>query len=110
MRYPLSRRGDLRHRSAAGLDARRFLYLNDLRRILAGVAGVAIPILLVRHGVAERLEREIAQRIGLHKSPDLLDGVIRRDQFMLGRRIDSVIARGDRRRTRDTQMYFARAR
>src|SRR5581483_1604303 len=45
-------------------------------RVIAGIAGVAVFVLGIAHRLAQGIEREIAQRIRLHETPDLFRGLV----------------------------------
>src|ERR1700683_501856 len=69
----------------------QFIDIDQLRRIVAGVARVAIFVfLIVAHGFAQRTEGKKSQGIGLYETAHLFYGVIGCDQLAFRGRIDAV--------------------
>src|SRR6266496_3351631 len=59
--------------------------IDQLRGVVAGVAGVAVFVLLVvADGFAQTGQREISDGIGLDEFADLFHGVVARDQLAAG--------------------------
>src|ERR1017187_9417815 len=60
----------------------QFFDVDQLRGVVAGVAGVAVFVLLVvGYGLAEGTDGEIADGIGFHETADLLYAVVGGDQL-----------------------------
>src|SRR5579863_4090928 len=57
--------------------------LDELGRINAGVTRGAEPAVVVLDGGAEILKRKIAERVGVNELTNLLDGLLRADEFEL---------------------------
>ena len=84
--------------------------VDQLGRVVAGVAGVAVFVpLVVVHRLAQRRERKIAERIGLHEAADLLDVWLEAISSLLRGRIHAVEAGRNGGRAGDAQVHFARA-
>src|SRR5271157_6492117 len=88
---PSRRRGTL----VPLLSGRHQLFdVDELGGIVAGVAGVAVFVLLiVAHGLAQRRERQVPEGIGFHETPDLLHAVVGSDQFAFRGSIHAVKTR-----------------
>src|SRR5260221_2944595 len=80
--------------------------LDQVRRVVAGVARGAEFCFGVVHGLFETAEREIAERIGAQIFADLLRRVGRGDEFFLSGRVDAVVAGRDRWRAADAHVNF----
>src|SRR5436190_13577242 len=84
--------------------------VDQFGRVIAGVAGVAIFVLLVIvHGIAERREREVGKAVGFDEAADLLDAVVGGDQLGAGRGVDAIEARGDGGWAGDAEVHLAGA-
>src|ERR1035441_9214709 len=87
-------------------DGNQPLVVGKLSRIVAGIARVAVLLRVVGDRLPQRSQRQVRERVGLHKAPNLFYAAVRRNQFALVRRVDAVEARRHRRRARDAQMHF----
>src|SRR5665213_3759614 len=85
----------------------------DIDRVVVGEAGVAETVLGLFVGPFDRgeqaVERQVTQRVGAHVCPNLLRRVVRRDQLLTGRRVDTVAARADGGRRADPHVDLPRA-
>src|SRR5579871_1526335 len=70
----------------------QFFEMNQVRGIVAGVAGVTVFAARVADRLAEGLERQIGERVGFDVLADLFDGVISGDQLALAGGVDAVKA------------------
>src|SRR5262245_12669232 len=73
-------------------ELRRPLLKVDRHRVLVREAGVAEAPLDREGDVAQRGEREVAERVRADDRADLLDAVAVGDQLLAGRRVDAVEA------------------
>src|SRR5436305_8155386 len=86
-------------------------HVDQSRWISSGVAGGAVGSLLaVGTCFLQSVQREIGHRIGSDVRPDLINCLIRCDQFFFGRCIYAVKAGRDRRRAGDAHVNFSSAR
>src|ERR1019366_3377020 len=84
--------------------------VDQLGGVVAGVAGVAVFVLLVvGDRLAEGTDGEIADGIGFHETADLLDVVVGGDQLGAGGRIDAVETGRNGGRAGDAYVHFAGA-
>ena len=94
---------------AFDLAGKLALDVNEIRGIVAGVAGVAKVSMVIFDGALQPVERQIPDAVGLDELANFFDAVVGGDQFVLGRRIDAVEAGGNSRRAGNAQMDFAGA-
>src|ERR1700733_6016662 len=80
--------------------------LHELGRIVAGIARGAEFSLVIFHSRAKGWEREVGERIGTEKFANLLDGIVRGDQLLAARRVNTVVAGRNRGRAADTHVDF----
>ena len=78
-------------------------------RIVADQAAQAHLLALASDRGDQAVEAEIAERIGVGLRADLVDGIVRRDQLVVGRHVDAEVARVLDRRRGDAQVHLARA-
>src|SRR5580698_2457344 len=93
-RAPTCRRYSIESAPAA-LGGYQLFDLDQLRGIVARIAGVAKFFLVIRHGAAKGIQRKICERVRFHKLADLINRMIGRDQLTLTRRVHTVEARGN---------------
>src|SRR5271170_4093821 len=98
------------HLAQPVFGAHQLFDVDQLSRIIACVARVAIILPVVSNGLMQSLQRKIAQRVRLDETPDLLDRIVGGDQLGKARRIDAIETRRPGRRTRDPQVHLARSR
>src|SRR5574338_151884 len=81
--------------------------IKELRGIIASETSVAVGNLLVfTAGVVHSFQREIRERVGADELPNLFDRFVGGDKFLAPRSVNTVVAGGDRRRTRDAHVHF----
>src|SRR5262245_49709650 len=90
-------------------ELRRHLVGVDGDRVFVREAGVAEAVLERLPDLAQRREREVAERVGADDRADLLHAAAVGDELLAGRRVDPVVAGTDRRRRGDPNVHLARA-
>ena len=102
-----------RGHARAGSRSKRSLLspgrLGHRHRIVARQARAAEAVGRALDRELQPLEREVGQRVGAEVLADLVEAALRRDQLVLARHVDAVVAGRDDRRRRDAQVHLARA-